>query len=132
MRFQLLGVVAIIGLASGCAEFRKGQRGAADSDHNVMTGGPVRGTRINQLPPIVRLTLAEEAPDAEVADIVPTSQDGRLVYRITFSEPEKNAPLLIEDDGVIVQECRDMYSKYKTAPVPQQGVVPNRSFQPIP
>lgn len=80
----------------------KDKGGGAENDHNVLTGGPVTGTTIKDLPEAVKNTLKEKAPNGEIADIDRESQGGRFIYRITFSEPARNPTMYISQDGTIV------------------------------
>jgi len=86
----------------GCSQMRTSM-GGAEHDKNVLTGGPVTGTTINDLPQPVKDTLKQKAPTAEIADIDRQSQGGRFIYRITFTEPAKNPTMYISQDGSIVQ-----------------------------
>ena len=106
MKLQLLCVAAIIGLTSGCAEFRRNAGASAENDQNVLTGGPITGTRIKDLPAPVQRTLNDRSPSSEIADIDKTTKDGRMVYRIVFSEPGKNPTLFIADDGSIMEKMK--------------------------
>ena len=106
MKTRILYAIASIALLAGCAEMRKHIGGGKDSDQNVLTGGPVTGTTLKDLPEPVRNTLKEKTPNAEIADIDKQSQNGRTVYRITFSEPGKNPTLYIGEDGNIVQNMQ--------------------------
>jgi hypothetical protein len=103
MKSQLVSAIAAMALLLGCSQMRKSMGGGAENDHNVLTGGPVTGTTINDLPQPVKNTLKEKAPTAEIADIDRQSQGGRMIYRITFAEPGKNPTMYISQDGSIVQ-----------------------------
>lgn len=94
--------MASIALLAGCSEMRKHMGAGNDNDHNVLTGGPVTGTTIKDLPEPVRNTLKEKVSAAEIADIDRQSQGGRMIYRITFSEPGRNPTMYISQDGSIV------------------------------
>ncbi len=101
MRVQILGAVAIVAFACGCAERGKNM-GAPDNDQNVLTGGPVTGTRIVDLPQAVRDTLKERVPTAEIADIDKQNRDGMVVYRITLSRPGLQPTMYIAEDGRVL------------------------------
>ena len=103
MKTRILCAIASIALLVGCAEMRKHMGGGNDNDHNVLTGGPVTGTTIKDLPQPVKDTLKEKTPAAEIADIDKETQGGHVIYRITFSEPGKNPTMYISQDGSIVQ-----------------------------
>ena len=103
MKTRILCVLASVALLVGCVEMRKHMGGGKDNDQNVLTGGPVTGTTIKDLPQAVKNTLKEKAPRAEIADIDKQSQAGRAVYRITFTEPGTNPTMYISEDGTVVQ-----------------------------
>jgi hypothetical protein len=102
MKRYLLCTLAIAGLAVGCTETRQNMGAAAENDQNVLTGGPVSGTTLRDLPQPVRDTLRRTAPTAEVADIDAHLRDGRTVYQIQFIEPGTNPTLHIAPDGQIL------------------------------
>jgi hypothetical protein len=106
MRLDLLCFAALL-VMSGCAVFHRNVGGAADTDQNVLTGGPVTGIRIKDLPAPVRTVLRQEAPAAEIADISTRTRDGRLIYRIVFSEPARNPTVYIAEDGTLVENLTD-------------------------
>ena len=82
---------------------RKNMGASNENDQNVLTGGPVTGTRLADLPERVRETLKERVPTAEVADIDKQTMDGQVVYKISFAEPGKNPTIYITIDGKVVQ-----------------------------
>jgi hypothetical protein len=106
MKTQLLCAITSVALLVGCAELHKHMGGGKDNDQNVMTGGPVTGTTLKDLPKPVKNTLKEKTPNAEVADIDKQTQAGRVIYRISFSEPGKNPTMYIAADGSIVQNLQ--------------------------
>jgi hypothetical protein len=102
MKTQILCAMAAAALLVGCSGMREGM-GGAQNDRNVLTGGPVTGTTINDLPQPVKNKLKELAPSAEIADIDKLTQGGRVIYRITFTESGRNPTMYISQDGTIVQ-----------------------------
>ncbi len=102
MKTQIICAIASVALLLGCSSMRENM-GGAENDKNVLTGGPVTGTTINDLPQPVKDTLKEKAGSAEIADIDKQSQGGRVIYRITFTEPGRNPTMYISQDGSIVQ-----------------------------
>lgn len=107
-------MIASIAFLVGCAEMRKHMGGGKDNDQNVLTGGPVTGTTIKDLPQPVKNTLKEKAPSAEIADIDKQAQGGRTIYRITFSEPGTNPTMYISEDGTLVQNMPSEKSPTET------------------
>ena len=102
MKTQIICAIASVALLLGCSSMRENM-GGAENDKNVLTGGPVTGTTINDLPQPVKDTLKEKAGSAEIADIDKQSQGGRVIYRITFTEPGRNPTMYISQDGSVVQ-----------------------------
>ncbi len=82
---------------------RKNMGASNENDQNVLTGGPVTGTRLSDLPASVRSTLKERVPTAEVADIDKQTLNGQIAYKISFAEPGKNPTIFITQDGKVVQ-----------------------------
>lgn len=107
MKLEVLCLVALLAFTGGCSHFRHNAGGTADADHNVLTGGPVTGIRVKDLPARVKRVLTQQAPTAEVADITTRTRDGRLIYRIVFSEPARNPTLYIAEDGTMVENLND-------------------------
>src|SRR5262245_55607623 len=103
MKTQILCAVAAVALMTGCAETRKHMGASAENDQNVLTGGPVAGTRLKDLPQAVRDVLKDRMPTAEVADIDKQTQNGKTVYKISFAEPGKNPAIYIAEDGMVIQ-----------------------------
>jgi hypothetical protein len=99
----LLCAVAALGLVTGCSELRKDMGATAQNDQDVLTGGPVSGTTLRDLPQPVRETLKERVAAAEVADIDKQTQGGKVVYKISFSEPGKNPALYFDETGKVIQ-----------------------------
>ena len=75
-----------------------------ESTDPLYVGGPVSGTKLQDLPQSVRNTLKERVASAEVADIDKQNQNGQVVYKISFAEPGKNPALYITADGRIMQD----------------------------
>jgi hypothetical protein len=102
MKTRILCAIVSAALLLGCSGMRKSM-GGAENDRNVLTGGPVTGTTINDLPEPVKKRLKELAPTAEIADIDKQTQGGRVIYRITFTEAGRNPTMYISQDGTLIQ-----------------------------
>ncbi len=100
MKMDFLCAVAALGLSCGCAGHKGG---TAQNDFNILTGGPVIGTTVNDLPPPVRDTLRQQLPAAEIADIDKQEIDGHVRYKISFSHPGTNSSVTISQDGNILR-----------------------------
>ena len=103
MKTEILCALAAIALVTGCSETRKNMGASNENDRNVLTGGPVTGTRIKDLPTAVQDTLKQRFADAEVADIDKQNRDGRTVYKISFMQPGKNPTIYVAEDGSMVE-----------------------------
>jgi hypothetical protein len=101
MKTALLCAALTLILGSGCAY--RHHAGAAGNDHNVLTGGPVTGTRLADLPQPVRDTLRKQVSSGEVADIDKQMLGNETVYKISFTDPTNSPALYISQDGRIVQ-----------------------------
>jgi hypothetical protein len=84
MKTHFLWAIVLLALTAGCIERRSHMGGPSDNDHNVLTGGPVTGTLLSDLPQPARATLRKAIPSAEVADIDKQNFDGQVVYKISF------------------------------------------------
>src|SRR5947209_8128398 len=98
MKGPIVGFLAAIALATGCAEMRRHAGGGLDNDRKVLTGGPVTGMNIKDLPQAVKETLKQRAATAEVADIDKQNRNGRTLYKISFLEPGKNPTMYVSED----------------------------------
>ena len=103
MKTRIPFALAIIALASGCADTRKHMGGSRENDHNVLSGGPITGVTIQDLPQAVQSALKQRVPTAEIADIEKQTQDGHVFYKISFSEPAKNPTMCLAEDGTVVE-----------------------------
>lgn len=104
MRITIITLTAAAAiLLAGCTETPEGHMGAAvDNDQNVLTGGPITGTTIEELPGTVKETLKERVPHAEIATIEKTRRDGQLVYAFNFVDTDTTPALYVRKDGTVV------------------------------
>lgn len=102
MKIQLFCVLAAAVLLTGCTETRQRFSGAAETDQNVLTGGPMTGTTLKDLPQAVRYALQRNAPNAEIADIDKTTRNGQAVYEISFTRPGKNPKIYVTETGELL------------------------------
>jgi len=108
MKTRILWAVAAVAMVTGCTEMRKNMGASNENDQNVLTGGPVTGTRLSDLPEEARRTLRDRVPTAEVADIDKQTLNGQIVYKISFAEPGKNPSIFITPDGKVVQSSKSL------------------------
>jgi hypothetical protein len=104
MKLWTLVVIALVAITAGCRQTPQNVGAAVDHDGNVMTGGPITGVTLQDLPAAVKQTLIEHAPHAEVAVIEKSKQNGALIYKITFTEPDKTPALYVGEDGTVLPE----------------------------
>lgn len=105
MRIKIFAsLAAAAALLAGCTETPQHMGAAVDNDQNVLTGGPITGTTIPELPAAVKETLKERVPRAEIAGINKTRRDGKVVYDISFIETDKNPEIYLGDDGEVLPQ----------------------------
>ena len=92
-------LVAFGAILVGCRQTPEHMGSAVDNDSNVMTGGPITGITLQDLPPAVKETLKEQAPHAEIELIEKKTREGQLVYEFTFTESSNTPKLYVSEDG---------------------------------
>lgn len=85
MKKTIISMIAVTGLLVGC------NRSIESASQNF-----------NQLPPSVQKTVRAHAPNAEIAAVDKKTQDGMVLYEISFNEPGKNPSILVAADGRLV------------------------------
>ena len=103
MRFNLLVFFSAVALLAGCSETPQFQGAAVDNDQNVLTGGPITGTTLDDLPAAVKETLKQRAPHAEIVSITRSKRDGKVVYDITLANSE-TPELYLREDGKVMPD----------------------------
>lgn len=109
MRMMLFPLLAAAALLAGCTETPQYQSAAVDRDQDVLTGGPITGTTIPDLPQAVKQTLKQRVPHAEIARIEKTHRGGRVVYEISFLDEDQTdsaatPDLSVREDGKVMPE----------------------------
>ncbi len=99
--FALFAAAAL--LVAGCSETPQNMGAAVDNDQNVLTGGPITGTTIEDLPAAVKQSLEYYMPRAEISSITRTVRGGHGVYEISFLNPD-NPEIYLRDDGMILPD----------------------------
>jgi hypothetical protein len=64
------------------------------------------GTQFSALPETVQKTIKAHAPDAPIADISRSTENGRVIYAVSFQESGKNPSIKVAEDGTLVQELQ--------------------------
>lgn len=75
-----------------------------DRDQNVLTGGPITGVTIQDLPSAVKDTLKQRVPHSEIVSITKSSRNGEAVYDISFVEADNTPEIYVADDGKVMPE----------------------------
>ncbi len=77
--------------------------GGSQDTVGVLTGGPVTGITLSDLPPQVVKKIQERAPDAEVAYISKETRGDKVVYTIVFKD-QMHPALRINANGTVVSD----------------------------
>ena len=103
MRIRIFAFLAAAAILTGCTETPQYKGAAVDNDQNVLTGGPITGTTIEDLPAPAKETLKERVPHAEIASISKSRHDGTVIYDVSFLNSE-NPDIYLQADGQVVSE----------------------------
>lgn len=85
MKLYAITTIAALGLLAGCNQ-------SIESN----------SAKFNELPPAVQKTVRAQAPNAEIADVSKTTQNGIDVYEVQFNEPGKNPKVVVATDGKLI------------------------------
>src|SRR5882762_4894879 len=87
MKTQFITLLAAAGLLVGCNK----------SVENT-------SQKFNELPPAVQKTVRAQAPNAEIADVTKTTENGMDVYEIQYRQPgtDSNSKMTVAMDGKMV------------------------------
>src|SRR4051812_392859 len=77
--------------------------GATGNDVDLTTGSSKSDLKFTQLPAAVQKTVRQRAPSAKIANIKQRTQDGVLVYEVSFEEKGTNPNIIVANDGSIVR-----------------------------
>lgn len=104
MRLKIsLSILATVALLAGCSETPQFEGAAVDNDQNVLTGGPITGTTIEDLPGAVKQSLREHVPHAEIVSITKSRREKSVVYDVSFANSD-TPELYLRDDGKVLPE----------------------------
>ena len=99
----MLALFAAAAMMAGCSETPQNMGAAVDNDQNVLTGGPITGTTIEELPASVKRALKVRVPHAEISSIDKTHRNGSVVYEFSFLNSD-NPDIYLRDDGAVMPE----------------------------
>lgn len=77
--------------------------GASEDTIAASTGSVSSGVKTDDLPPSVIVTIRHQAPTAEVDAISRVNSGNETFYNVTFKDPKLHHPLMIRDDGHLMQ-----------------------------
>jgi hypothetical protein len=103
MRFLIFTLFTAAALLAGCSETPQSMGAAVDNDQNVLTGGPITGTTLQDLPTPVKEALKVRVPHAEIVSITKSHRNGSVVYNISFAN-SVTPELYLRDDGQVMPE----------------------------
>jgi uncharacterized membrane protein YkoI len=64
------------------------------------------GTKFSALPEAVQKTIQAHAPASQIADISRHSDNGRVIYEVSFEDTGKNPSIKVAEDGTLVQSLQ--------------------------
>ncbi len=79
--------------------------GAPKDSYGVLTGGPVTGVTLADLPASVIKTIHQRAPDAEVSTLTKETRGDHVVYVVTFKD-SFYPTLYVQANGTVVEQKR--------------------------
>jgi hypothetical protein len=133
MKSHVFRVVSVAVLLAGCATTDEPQTAQHQSAYNKPLTSP--GAKFGALPPIVQRTVLSQAGTEEVVDAVRDTSSGKVVYKISFRDPEVFPPLYVAPDGSVLNPDLTVAvnavqgTRVKTADVPAKVMkaIPERA-----
>src|SRR5436189_126848 len=93
IKVYVVTLIAAAGLAVGCNQ-------SVESNSQAF----------NTLPPAVQKsvqkTIQAHAPESQIADIERHSDNGRVIYEVSFQDTGKNPSIKVAEDGTLVQSLQ--------------------------
>jgi uncharacterized membrane protein YkoI len=77
-------------------------KGAPGVMERVVTGRGAVGTELSALPKAVQETVQQRAPNAPIADISRSEDNGRVIYTIEFKDKGANPTMRVANDGQFI------------------------------
>jgi hypothetical protein len=100
MKAHVFPVILLAGLLAGCAT----QTETRKAEHETPYHRPLTslGAKFGALPPTVQATVLAEAGSTDISDAIRDTSSGRVVYKITFRDPDVFPPLYVAPDGSVL------------------------------
>jgi hypothetical protein len=102
MTLRIFAMIAVATIMVGCRQTPEQMGAAVDNDSNVLTGGPITGVTLQDLPPAVTETLKQQVPHAEIKLIEQKTRAGQVAYKFTFTESSNTPELYVSEDGTVL------------------------------
>jgi len=64
------------------------------------------GTQFSALPESVQKTIQAHAPESEISGITRHTDNGRVIYEVSFKDQGKNPSIKVAEDGTLVQDLQ--------------------------
>jgi uncharacterized membrane protein YkoI len=64
------------------------------------------GTQFSALPEAAQKTIQAHAPNGQIADISRHTDNGRVIYEVSFTDQGKNPSIKVAEDGTLVQDLQ--------------------------
>ena len=64
------------------------------------------GTKFSALPEAVQKTIQAHAPETDISDISRQTDNGRVIYEVSFRDSGKNPSIKVAEDGTLVQDLQ--------------------------
>ncbi len=100
MRFQTIAIVMLAAVLCGCDTPKETKKAEKKTPYDKPLTS--LGAKFGALPPTVQATVLAEAGGADIVDADRETTSGRVVYKITFREPEIYPTLYVAPDGSVL------------------------------
>lgn len=82
------------------------QNGIIGSVKKALTPTGAVGTKFSALPEKVQKTIQAHAPQDEISSITRDTDNGRVIYDVSFKNASQNPELRVAEDGTVVQDLQ--------------------------
>lgn len=88
------------------SDMPQSQNGIAGTVKKALTPTGAVGTQFSALPEKVQKTIQAHAPESEISSITRQTDNGRVIYDVSFKDTGKNPDLKVAEDGTLVQDLQ--------------------------
>jgi len=82
------------------------QNGIVQDVKKALTPTGAVGTQFSALPESVQKTIQAHAPESEISNISRHSDNGRVIYEVSFKDQGRNPSIKVAEDGTLVQDLQ--------------------------